>query len=83
LTIAYLAENFPHVIGKAMALTLALNSALTVLMHLGAGVITDRFGIAPAMWLGPLGAAGALLFLHTHHFSNKLSKKPVVQGIYG
>ncbi len=53
LSVIYVSEAFPGFLNQAMALSMALQSLMVVLMHVTSGWMTDQWGISWAMLAGP------------------------------
>ena len=60
LSVIYVSEAFPQFLNQAMALSMAVQSLMVVLMHVSSGWMTDQWGIAWAMLAGPLCLASAM-----------------------
>ena len=73
LAVSYIHQHFESRIDSAVSSAMAIQSLLTVLMHIGVGYLTDIFGIAKAMWVGPL--ALVLSFLVLNSFERIFRKK--------
>lgn len=66
VAVAYLTEQFPRHLDGAMGITVMLQSAMVVSMHLGVGILTDLFGLRVALGLGPLALALSMILLITY-----------------
>jgi FHS family glucose/mannose:H+ symporter-like MFS transporter len=73
LAVAYIFQNFEKRIDAAISTSMAIQAFLTVLMHAGVGALTDRYGIAQALWVGP--AALILAFLILNSFETVFNKR--------
>ncbi|MBK9321713.1 MAG: MFS transporter [Bdellovibrionaceae bacterium] len=73
LAISYIHHHFESHIDSAVSSAMAIQSLLTVLMHVGVGYLTDVFGISKAMWVGPV--ALVLSFLVLNSFERVFRKK--------
>ena len=63
LSVIYVSEAFPRFLNQAMALSMALQSLMVVIMHVGSGWMTDQWGISWAMLAGPACLALSMALL--------------------
>jgi fucose permease len=66
VAVAYLAEEFPHHLDSAMGVSITLQSALVVSMHLSVGLLTDLYGLRTALTVGPAAMLIATVLLVTY-----------------
>lgn len=66
ISITVLHDYFSKNLQSATTAAVVGSGLFVVMMHLGAGSITDRFGVTEALWLGPAFAAIALV-LHVSY----------------
>lgn len=69
--LTYLGEVFPQSRGEATSKAMALQSLLVFAMHLGAGKMSDLWGLKIALWLGPVAFILAGFFLVKVHYDFK------------
>ncbi len=63
LSVIYVSEEFPRFLNQAMALSMALQSLMVVIMHVTSGWMTDQWGISWAMLAGPACLALSMALL--------------------
>ena len=54
LAISFMSEVFPGHVQSVIGWAMSLQSLCVVSMHVGVGRFSDSFGLAAALWLGPL-----------------------------
>lgn len=63
LAISFISEVFPKHVQMAIGWAMSLQSLCVVSMHMGVGRFSDSYGLAAALWLGPLACFVAYLFI--------------------
>lgn len=66
ISITVLHDYFSQNLESATTAAVVGSGLFVVMMHLGAGSITDRFGVTEALWMGPIFATIALV-LHVSY----------------
>jgi len=65
LAVVYIHQHFSSRLDSAVSSAMSIQSLLTVLMHAGVGYLTDGYGIAKAMWMGPIALILSFLVLNS------------------
>ncbi len=63
LAISFMSEIFPGHVQAVIGWSMSLQSLFVVSMHVGVGQFSDSFGLAAALWLGPLACLVGYLFI--------------------
>lgn len=65
MSIAWISSKFPHDLDTAVSYMMTTDSVMLVLMHLSVGWLTDHFGIAQALYLGPVCLLASFLLVNS------------------
>lgn len=66
--VAFMAERLPGALDSALRLTMSLQSAAIVAMHLSVGWLTESLDIRTALWMGPAFLAFSFFTLVVYEF---------------
>lgn len=75
LSITWISTNFPEDLDTAVSYMMTIDSIMLVVMHLGVGKLTDHFGIAKALLMGPFFLL--ISFILVNSFEYFFKKKSV------
>ena len=75
LSITWISTKFPDDLDTAVSYMMTIDSVMLVVMHLGVGKLTDHFGIAKALLIGPVFLLISLILVNCFEYFFEREKR--------